>query len=294
MIANLYICEKTFAHNGVDDNAMVVKKMLIFVDFFQKVREYPKENVFYLAKERFIDTPVLSDGTTVSGLLDYDTCCRIFRNKDVNTVFLSLFKRCEKTLASIDDMMEYLTLEDAENVHAIVVMNKIPELSETKQVLSSYASWLDFRRYYLAKYPVGVDYFLDESKKYFPRLLIHDSVRSGLKEVILSHPVKIVQALSLLNDELIEEYKANGSDWPQFLQKFGTQPYLDGASMSGIKDEKFRLHFEGDKGPTRYCESHLKMNSNDSGDARQYCRIYFSKPKPEDQCVYVGVICRHL
>lgn len=300
MNAHLYICDITFAHNGTDDDTMVYDKLLRFREFFTRVSDTEsqdkQQDFFYLMKENFGNTPILMDGTTVVELLDYQTCMCKFHNHDLATVFWSLFKRCRDTHANISDMIEYLALEDVENLQAIVVMNKSNELPETIQVLSTYESWLAFRRYYLAKYPVSVDNFLSEAKRYFPQLLIHDSTKDSLKDVLLSHTHGIVKCLSVLNDNLIKDFRSQHTDMVNFLPWFSAQYKFDGASLNGGGNkERFTYTFVGKEGDSReaYCEAHLKLNSNDCGDSRQYCRIYFAKPNSSDINVYVGAICRH-
>ena len=105
--------------------------------------------------------------------------------------------------------------------------------------------------------------------------------------------IEIVTYLSVLNDFLIMEFKASGGrDFVSFLTKFAGDHQLEGASFEGTKLDKFNFIFPD--GTEAYCEPHLKMFTDDSGNKNQHCRIHFKKPLENESIVYVGCICKHL
>lgn len=293
MKADLYICEDTFVYNGSDSVADVKKKLSDFLIMLDKVRQYKEENFLYLVKDNFGKTIVFDDKKIINDIIsDYESSVSAY-GKDVLTLFMGIFKHCKNSQATLDDMKDYLELDDESCCSAILVLNPLDGYENHVQVLSTVRGWLKFRRYYLAKYPGNEDFFLSESKKYFPNLRINDGTKGTLGDVLASHHKRIVGYLSVLNDCLIAEFKAyHASDFVSFLGKFAGDHQLDDASFQGTKDEKFIFLFPD--GTEAYCEPHLKMYKDDSGNKGQHCRIYFKKPLENEPVVYVGCICRHL
>lgn len=293
MRADLYICNDTFSHNGRDGVKEVRGKLAEFQLMLDKVRQYEEENVLYLVKEEFGPTVLFEDGKSINDILaNYESSVEKY-GKDVYTFLTGIFKHCKNTPVSIADMKEYLTVDDKDNCSAILVLNPLEGYEKHVQVLSSVGGWLQFRRNFLAKYPGDEHFFIEESKKYYPDLLIHESSETTLKDVIESHPRQIVAYLSALNDCLIADFKEfGGGDLNAFLPWFAVKHCLDGASFEGKKDEKFRFTFPD--GTEAYCEPHLKMYKDDAGNQNQHCRIHFKSPKDGEKIVYVGCICKHL
>lgn len=293
MIADLYICNDTFAYNGTDSIVDVRRKLADFQKMLEKVREYPKENNLFLVKSCFGETRMFEDGKTVIEILtDYVESSKIY-GKDILTILQGIFKHCQAKNLSLDEMKEYLSLNDKENCSAILVLNPLEGYEDNVQVLSTVKGWLKFRRDFLAKYPGDEEFFLDECKKYFPNLIIHPSTKSQIGEVLASHPKQIILYLSILEEYLISEFKLQGGkDLRVFLPWFKGQHGLDDASFEGSKEDKF--YFDFPDCLKAYCEPHLKMYKDDSGNDNKHCRIYFKKPNIDDTTVYVGCICRHL
>lgn len=293
MIADLYICNDTFAYNGQDSVVDVCRKLADFQKMLQKVREYPEENKLFLVKAGFGETSLFDDGKTVLQLLsDYLGTSKAY-GKDVLTILQGIFKHCQAKNLSLDEMKEYLLLDDMDNCSAILVLNPLEGYENHVQVLSTVEGWLKFRRNFLAKYPGDEIFFLAESEKYFPNLVIHPQTKTKIGEVLSSHPKQIVAYLSVLDDYFIAEFKAlGGKDLNTFLPWFKGAHSLDDASFEGSKDDKFRFIFPN--GVEAYCEPHLKMYKDDAGNDNQHCRIYFKKPSNDETVVYVGCICRHL
>lgn len=293
MKADLYVCDDTFKYNGSDSVADVKIKLSDFLIMLDEVRKYKEDNSLYLVKENFGKTVVFGDKKTINDIIsDYKSSILIY-GKDVLTLLMGIFKHCKNSKVSLNDMKEYLTIEDEQNCSAILVLNPLDEYQEHIQVLSSVDGWLKFRRYFLAKYPGDEEFFLSESKKYFPDLRIHENTKDTLGDVFASHHKKIVAYLSVLNDCLIMEFNASGNrDFVSFLTKFAGDHHLEGASFEGTKDDKFNFSFPD--GTKAYCEPHLKMFTDDSGNKNQHCRIHFKKPSENEEVVYIGCICEHM
>lgn len=296
MIAHLYISHYSFQHNGKDSNDEVKKKLFNFKELLEKIQNYQDENILYLIDDQFLNTVILQKGTTVQDLLSYDIAVSLL-SKDIYTLFLSLFKKCKKYDMLFEQVLDLLSKNDKDNCHGMIVLNKTDKIANSYQVLSTIDGWYRFRRYFLAEFPGDEMFFLDESKKYFPSVRIHESTQKDLKDVLKSHPKRIVEYLSILNDHLIDDISRHSSNLDTFLPWFKSKYNLDGASMEGEKDRKrfdFKFLNEKDEEFIAYCEPHLKMYKNDRGDDNQQCRIYFKKPSVCEKVVYVAYIGKHL
>ncbi|MFV0420320.1 MAG: hypothetical protein ACK5KT_16540 [Dysgonomonas sp.] len=297
MNADLYICDKSFIHNGIDADNDVYKKIFSLKNLVDKVsKEYPTENAFYFKSDSFLKTPLFSDGTTVEDLITQ----KVKKNSECQYLFNTIFKYFRKCNLDTDGLKEYLSpdLEDENNCNGLIVLNIIPELPRNTQILSDFAGWLRFRRFFLGKYPQSPAYFIEESQKYFKELILHDDNHSTLKKVIDSHSNQIVIYLGCLNDSLVSELEANDveKDFAVFLKKFAIKYNLDGASFEGSKNDVFNFTFTDKQGHElkAYCEPHLKMQKDDSGNTRKYCRIYFRKPNKNEKLIYIGYIGVHI
>ncbi len=292
MIASLYIGSKTFIHNGIDTNPDVFKKLLELNGLIQKLKNTP-DNIFYVNVNDLLTTRLLQDGATINDIISDSRKI----NRDVSTIFLLLFEVCKPVNLNFKDLLDYLTLEDEDNCNALVVFNQIGDVPQSKQVISNIMGWLQFRRYYLGKYPKTADYFIAEAGKYFEKLIIHPDNTRYIKEFIQSHSRKLVNSLAALNDHFINDLKRSQKAYPEFLNDFAINHGIDGASLEGKKSDKFNFVFyEGTDGEfIAYCESHLKIYKDDY-NRRMHCRIYFKKPAVEkkDPLIYVGFIGKHL
>lgn len=253
-----------------------------------------RDNEFYFNNNQFTNTVILSNKVTIADVLN--TGERRLGRDSMN-LFLSLFKICKKCTLSKNELVEYLELEDETQCNGILVLNEQDDLPKSHQVISTVKGWLTFRRFYLGKYPGNATYFLEESKKYFTELRIHEHNKDKyLKEILLTHSRRIVAYLSALNDNFLLDYTSFIGDLIQFLPAFSAKYGLDDASFEGKKDSKFKCSFLLGEGKTIevYCEPHLKMYTDDVGNKNQHGRIYFNVPRKGDEILYVGFICRHL
>ena len=293
MIACLYICDQSFMYNGSDSDMEVARKLFDFKQMVDEARQYD-DNVFYLNRMQFLETIILQGKVTIGDIVNKRDM-RIGR--DCMNLFLSLFNICKSCSLSKEEMVAYLTLEDESLCHAMLVLNPQKDLPENHQVISTVAGWMKFRRFYLGKYPQSADFFLSEVKKYFKKLCIHEQNKCRyLREILDTHSRRLVEYLTALNDNFLDEYNKFSGDLVQFLPVFSKAHCIDGASFEGNKDEKFKCVFSLEGGDIfeAYCEPHLKMYADDSGNRNQHGRIYFRAPQKTDEKIYIGFICQHL
>ncbi|KAA6323223.1 hypothetical protein EZS27_027318 [termite gut metagenome] len=300
MIASLYICAKSFQHNGVDDEKVVWRKLLSLKKLIDEVdRTF---NEFHLNNTDFLSVQLLPDGATIEDI--------IFKRRKINSdkfnLFLRLFKYCHKNNLSIEDLIEYLTLEDENSCNAIVILNYIDELPQHKQILYDYSSWLVFRRHFLSLYPKDSDYFIEECRRYFPALFFHKRNKETITTLLSDCTKKIVFYLSELNDKF-ERAKTVPYSRKETLKNFNTICSFDqkasdeGSSNLKKKSKKKKkdsfsfLNIEGNEEEI-CCDLHLKMLKNDFGKISTDRRIYFYEGKSsiESGKILIGHIGNHL
>lgn len=291
MIAHLYISDQSFLYNGSDSTIEVEKKLLEFKKMVDEFSEYD-DNEIYLNNEQFADTVILSGGVTIISVLTQ----RIM-DRDCLILFQSLFKRCRECHLPKKDLIERLDSENETQCNGILVLNYQEDLPKNRQVISTITGWLEFRRFYLGKYPGNAEFFLSESRKYFKNLCIHEQNKDRyLKDILYTHSQRIVKYLSALNDYFLAEYKISQWDMVHFLPEFSERHGIDDASFEGKKYKKFKCTFSLQEGTCfeAYCEPHLKMYKDDVGNQNQQGRIYFHAPQKSDVKIYIGFICKHL
>ena len=296
MIASLYISDHSFLYNGSDSNIQVEKKLLNFNRMIDYVKQFDDNHFFYNAN-KFLQTVILKDDITIGDILN-STRNNQYLHNDCKLLFFKLFKFCKKTTVEKNkDFIEYLKLESDKECNGILVLNKQEDLPCSLQIISTIEGWLDFRRFYLGKYPKDSRYFISESKKYFNHLLIHEqNSQNYLKDILDSHSNRLVHYLSALNDHFLCDFSKFNGDLIQFLPVFSSRYGIDDASFEGTKKDKFKCTFQSeDNGNIEvYCEPHLKMQKDDKGNRKQLARIYFKAPLKSDTFIYIGFICRHL
>ena len=293
MIAHLYICNRSFLWNGIDQLPDFQMKMAEFQRMMERINSYADENLLYLFVDSFLKTQVLKD-VVMSDLLEYDKAVKLI-GKEAHVILLAIMKRCKPKNISVWDLKSYLSLEDENLCHAVIVFSPLKGLRNHMQLISTEQGWFTFRRHYLGRYPKTPRFFLDESKKYYPGLNLHPGNETTMRDVIHSHPMQIVCYLSALNDYFASGFLSSGKNLNEYLPLFALTHKLENASLDGSKDEKFNFDFqENDKTVTAYCEAHLKMYHDDKGNNNQHCRIYFKKPVAGEPYIYVGYIGEHL
>lgn len=295
MIAHFYIFAHSFLYNGIDNNNEIAAKLLKFKRMIDEARQYD-DNKFYIQADNFLETIILPNNITITQLINNIPDSNKIIGRDCLNLFMTLFKYSQRYPLSKEELLEYLELEDKNTCHGILVLNLQNDLPNNHQVISTVEGWLRFRRFYLGKYPENPEHFLREANKYYKRLFIHPQNKNKfLREILITHSKQIVEYLSALNDDLIDDYKKFAGDFVQFLPIFAGNHNIDAASFEGSKDPKFKFTFNvKNKDIEIYCEPHLKMYKDDSGNHNQHGRIYFQVPQEEDSHIYIGAICKHL
>ena len=307
MNADLYINDKTFAYNGCDSIADIALKLAAFVELLTFVIPR-KDDTFYLHESNFYETVLFDDGKCLSDILfiDEEIACYDGTLRDSIEVLRTIVSSCESTELSDSEIVALLN--DDTKCTGLVVLNKQPNypITNEKQILSDKKSWYEFHRNYLCKNPPATtDMFIDETKLYFENLVIHPDNVVSLRKVYRTHLKQIVSCLICLNDCILDEFRRKTeyeNDFVGFLRYFKSQhsEIIEDASFEGSyknenEKQKFTKKFTIDSEEQEVlCEPHLKMNKDDNGKIRKFCRIYFKSLKKDDKFVYVGIITDHI
>lgn len=296
MNANLYITAETFRYNNInsiDDVNNNISKLEELINFVIP----RKEDKFYLNWSKLYKIEVIKD-YTLEELLLGNTKSEF---RDVFNQLQTILINCEQIDISVDEIKSKV---EKENNSAMVVFSKIDELcDDCKQVIANKQEWINYHRNCLYLYPCNTpkEYIL-EVKKYFDILIIHPSVEHSISKVYKTHLKRITNSLSILNDNLISDYRdSRTNDFVSFLYEFESHysSIIDGASFAGhghnskTKSVYTKVFIIEDKEVSVICEPHLKMNKNDEGN-KGHCRIYFNAVKKNDTKIYVGSIEEHI
>ena len=295
MKADLYISNLSFAWNGSDTDAIIIRKISGFCDLMARIHEFPKQNsVFVNYSNEYASTVINQSGIGLLAIVYERDKGRDFLGRDLYNRFLNAFSYSSKvTSLSEQDLFDLLQMEDEDNhYNGILVLNKTTSYPDSVQIVSTIKEWVKFRRVLLVEHPESGKNYLEESVMCFPNLVIHEDNSSSLDSFIKTHLRRITECLSVLNDHFTDDLVSFQGTHPLFVSHFGPTYGLDGSSFEGTGDEKFNKQFPDLS--IHYCEPHLKMYHDDIGNNNSHCRIYFEFPPDNSTTIYVGFICEHL
>lgn len=316
MIANLYLHSEAFRYNGSDsEETVVVKIKLLLNDIVDIVYKYRAENVFKTSNDLVYNCYIYKQ----IGLMEF---IEKHLDMDESTLFYSMLTDIsEKYDLSYDELNNLCLYRESETeVNSLLVINtpidnghitrkKIYLSFDEYKVVYSKDSWITLRRQILGNHPENAENYIEEAKKYFPRIYFHDNCVNSLKqdnylEII---PRKITLYLACLNDKFYairKKYKPN-SDRNNILKNFSGECGLDAvASLEGNIGKKKSMTFNflmDNKNITVCCEPHLKISQEDDnykGNVHYntfHPRIYFAfDVNGYDNKIFVGSIGPHL
>lgn len=314
MIANIFVCDRSFAFNGTDTMNDLRRKILGMRSLFSAIEERRSENVLFLQHENFMDTVISNDGDTVGKLIfgteEEQSQMKQKYSRDVYNLMLSIFKNTQRSIFSHQEMLEYLTddFEEKDACYGMVAMNHLEDLPETKQVLYDEKGFLKFRRYYVGKLVNDSDEFIGQIESYYDNLILNanrEFFRKKLDEVVESHGVCIINCLTALSEKFKDEISGKGNieeaNLSKFLEHFAKSNDLDDGSFEG-KNEKEELKCifpkTREKGCCEkialYCGPHLKMYHDDNNKDDSHMRVYFAWDNENLDVIYIGMISSHV
>ncbi len=314
MIANIFVCDRSFVFNGTDTMTDLRRKILGMRSLFSVIEERRSENVLYLQHDNFMNTVISNDGDTIGKLIfgseEELSQMKQKYSRDVYNLMLSIFNNTKRSVFSHQEMLEYLTddFEEKDACYGMVAMNHLDDLPETKQVLYDEEGFLKFRRYYVGKLINDSDEFIAQIESYYDNLILNADrkfFRKKLDEVVESHGVCIINCLTALSEKFKNEISGQGkideANLSKFLEHFAKSNNLDDGSFEG-KNVKKELNCVFPKtrakgcceNITLYCGPHLKMYHDDKNNDDSHMRVYFAWNNENLDVIYIGMISSHV
>lgn len=314
MIANIFVCDRSFAFNGNDTMNDFRRKILGMRTLFTAIEAKRSENVLYLQHENFLNTVISNDGDTVDKLIfgteEESLQMKEKYSRDVYNLMLSIFKNTKRSVFSHQEMLEYLSddFEEKDACYGMIAMNHLDDLPETKQILYDEKGFYKFRRYYIGKLVNNPEEFTEQIESYFDNLILNKDrkfFKNKLNEVVKSHGICIINCLTALSENFKHEISGKGiidaANLSVFLEQFAKSNNLDDGSFEG-KNEKEELNCTFPK--TRdarccetislYCGPHLKMYHDDENHDNCHMRVYFAWKYDNLDAIYIGMISSHV
>ena len=314
MIANIFVCDRSFAFNGNDTMSDLRRKILGMRALFTAIEDKRSENVLYLQHEHFMNTVISDDGDTVSKLIfgteEEQLQMKEKYSRDVYNLMLSIFKNTKRSVFTHQEMLEYLSddFEEKDACYGMIAMNHMGDFPETKQILYDEKGFYKFRRYYIGKLVDDSETFTEQIESYYDNLILNaDRVffKNKLKEVVKSHGICIINCLTALSEKFKDEILGRGitdtANPSAFLEQFAKNNNLDDGSFEGKKKKKELIctfpktrDASCNETITLYCGPHLKMYHDDENHDKCHMRVYFAWEKQNLDVIYIGMISSHV
>lgn len=301
MIAEFYIVSESFTENPNLSNVEVETKIKFLAKDFVFIRQYKETNKLFIHPDIYKINFI--NGVTISDLLNNDEIANKNLDRDTRVFLKRIIWESETTSFTSNEVIENLLSEYDENLcHGLIGFNLVNGVNPDFQVVYDLRGWLEFRRHYLGKYPKNEIFYVDECKKYFPKLFFHERIKETIGTILPDCPKKIVYHLTALNDKFRDSESQPSLNRTEILKHFSINALLDEtATLEGNAKRKpaFTFKFMNSKNEEEdvCCEPHLKLCYNDIGSGYSTVRrIYFHEGKSNihEGKILIGHIGRHL
>ena len=299
MTAEFYLIAESFAENSALSKEEIENKTKSLATDFTYIKQYGATNKLLVNPNMY--NVKFIENITISDLLFNTDIANKHLDRDVRNALKKIIIEQETTDITTKDVKEVLLLEHNESLcHGLIGFNLVNGINPDFQVVYHIKGWFDFRRYYLGLYPKNAGFFIEECKKYFPKLFFHERNKTSINSILSTCPKKIIYHLSALNDKFKESF-AQGNR-TEVLEHFSTNTSLDEiASLEGDARRKpnFTFLFKNvdNVDESVCCEPHLKLCYSDLSTAYSTDRrIYFHEGKSNIQGgkILIGHIGNHL
>ena len=298
MIARFYIIPESFSSDNLD-NSEFTSSLESFISDYNNFLDYKEENEIIIQNE--IYNVVFPNGISLAEFL-------FTPNPQIQGKELALKKFLSNVLLKLpheeidkDLIKEQIGSNSLDGCYGIISLSKIDNIANENQVIYSKDSLIDFRRFHLGLFFSDAEYFIDECKKYYSKLLFHEKNYKSIAEILKGFSNKIIFHLNGLNDILPSLLiKKEFNNHTELLETFTEMASLDEiATLEGKNKDRLGFEFINDEGKSEevICEPHMKLSKSDNSDGHYYKnRIYFSfgKENIENSKILVGHIGEHL
>jgi len=304
MTAELYIIPESFENTGRLTKDEIEEKVKSLAQDFDSIRQYKSENKIHVNPQ--IYSVVFICDVTMEELLYNHEIGRKHIDRDVLLALRKIIIESSNTDISLAMIKDLLPNHSEKRCHGLIAFNEVSGVEQEYQIVYDINDWYVFRRNFLGLYPRQREcgYFIDECKKYFPRLFFHERNKETIACLLDDCPKKIIFHLGALNDKFHEFCKPE-LHRTQVLKEFSIGAKLDEeASLEGnaSRKEAFTFDFTNDKKAQELvcCEPHIKLCHNDNypSDSSYSTnrRIYFHEGKRHIQGgkILIGHIGKHL
>lgn len=281
MIAHFYLHEHSFRCPNDTELFNLTEKINQLRNDVDYIRQYKDTNLLF--KHESIYDQHLFNGLSVADIL-YCGKGKAYFDRDVLESLRRIIEIAEDDTLSSKEISILLDRHTSSQAFGFLCLHPINGV-ETKFLIYSKNTWLDFHRFFLGMYPQSITYFFEGCKRYFPDLFFHEQIASTLKPMYPNFVKKIIWHLTALHDEF---HKHKNSPYQRIntLQSFSSACQLDEtASSEGDltrkKDFTFTFLNNLNQPEEICCEPHLKLSKSDNiGDSKYYFyRIYFHEGK---------------
>lgn len=302
MIAEFYLIAESFAYNSSLSKDEIEGKIVSLARDFIYIRKYKETNKLYVHPD--IYQVKLINNTTISDLLNNDAIANKNLDRDARIFLKKIVWETEATNITSKEVKDNLLPKHDENIcYGLIGFNIIENLDLTFQIVYNKRGWLEFRRHYLGIYPKNPDFYVEECKKYFPKIFFHERVKTEIGSILKDCPKKIIYHLAALNDKFRDSQNQPNLNRSQVLEHFSTNANLDEkASLEGNAERKpdytfLFLNTKSKEEEKVCCEPHLKLCFSDTDTSYSTeRRIYFHEGMSNiaNGNILIGHIGKHL
>ncbi|MDI9342437.1 MAG: hypothetical protein QM534_17835 [Sediminibacterium sp.] len=301
MIASFYFFPTSFSNN----NQLTLKELDDKVGKLLKdvlnINKYKATNKIYVNYQEVYSVEFYK-GITLNNVLERSSKVNVILDRDLKNKVISLFSKVESTNYNCKDIVGLTALHDENSCNGVIAFNKIDSVNEENQVVYGINDWIKFRRYFLGLYPKDEVFFIEECRKYFPNLFIHERNKTAIKDIFKDFHKSVVKHLGFLND-VFYTYRHRCFDNESIKYKTFTSDCKleeDAASKdNNSSKDRLTFEFENKNGLKEKvtCFPHLRLCKSDiSGDNTYYKnRIYFHEglDSISDKNILIGHIGEH-
>jgi hypothetical protein len=303
MLAHLYIMEESFKQNAIFSTAEIEEKIKRLAEDLRMVHIYKDSNKLYANFEALYPKAFYGGFTVEDFLCNVQEVKKVVDRDVINALIQIFEKTIDTKITSKEVREELLNWTDAHNCHGLIVFHPVNEIDPSVQLIYGIDGWYRFRRYFLGKYPNNGVFFIDECKKYYPKIFLHERTKSTIIEILNHFAISITIHLGYLNDILYKYRERSFINESEKYRTFSIECQLehDAASKDKLKaKETLTWNFTNDTNQTEEvtCYPHLRLCKSDiRGDSFFYQhRIYFHEGVPSIKSgnILVGHIGLHL
>jgi len=290
MIAHLYITPESFYNNAKFSMQDIEEKIFSLSDDVINIERFKDTNKLYTNFDSIYKQDFYLKFTV------YDFICepQIVKqtvDRDIVNAFQKIFEKASDTKISSQEVIEELLDWHNENeCNGLIAFHIIPEIDVSLQLIYNISGWHKFRSHFLGLYPKNNIFFIEECKKYLPKIFFHENTKTSVAQILSDFSISIIRHLQHLNYTFYGYKDRSFSNETIKYQTFTSECKLEAKAASKDSNdakEQLTYTFHDNNGNIQSitCYPHLRLCKSDvSGDTHYYQhRIYFHEGLPNIQ-----------